>query len=371
MKKTTVLIGIIFFMTIIGCKESTNKLGENEFVLNGELEGIENDSWIYLMLDNKPVDSTKIEDNKFSMNGVTKHPKQYNLLVKNSQNYSRIWLEPGELKFMAKDGEFKDAIIEGSNSQKESEKLWKPIWEYRKRRDSLSKIVINDKINDSLKLSANLELKKVQQNRLKIETEFIKNNPKSYVSAKTLDFYATSLPNKTVSELYRSFSDDLKKSSYGKSINRYLELNKNPQIGDKYVDFSMTNENGEMINLSDFNGKLILLDFWASWCGSCIEEYPALKKAYSEFNENNFEIVGLSQDQSKDRWLKAIEKNELNWVNLWNEKGNNADPYLIYGIDGIPDNFLINEKGIIVARNLRGEKLISKIKEELGNKASR
>jgi hypothetical protein len=97
--------------------------------------------------------------------------------------------------------------------------------------------VTNNKLNDSLKLSANLELKKVQQNKLKIEIEFIKNNPKSYVSAKTLDFYYTSLPNKTVSELYNNFSNDLKKSSFGNSINRYLELNKNSQIGKSYVDF--------------------------------------------------------------------------------------------------------------------------------------
>ncbi len=364
MKKITVLIGIIFFVTIIGYKESTNKVGENEFVLNGELEGIENDSWIYLMLDNKPVDSTKIVDNKFSINGVTEHPKQYNLLVKNSQNYSRIWLESGELKFKAKDGEFKDAIIEGSNSQKESEKLWKPIWEYRKRRDSLSKIVTNDKLNDSLKLSANLELKKVHQNRLKIETEFIKNNPKSYVSAKTLHFYTTSLPNKTVSELYNSFSDDLKKSSYGKSINRYLELNKNPQIGDKYVDFSMTNESGEIIKLSDFEGKLVLLEFWSSNCVPCRKENPNLKKTYARFKDQGFEILAVSLDTKKESWLKAIEKDELPWTQVSDLKRKNTAS-LIYGVNGIPDNFLINPDGIIIDRYLRGEKLNDKLVEIL------
>ncbi|WP_299116453.1 TlpA disulfide reductase family protein [uncultured Winogradskyella sp.] len=365
MKKLTKLIGILLLIIIFGCKQNKNSTIENEFVLIGETEGIEENSWIYLTLDNQTIDSTKIVNNKFSMKGIIEHPKQYNLLVKNSRNYSRIWLEPGNIEFKVKDGEFKDAIINGSTSQKESNKLWKPIWEYRNRRDSLSKIVYDDNINDSLKLNAKTELNKVAQNRLKIESYFIKENPTSYVSAKTLDFYSTSLPYNKVSELYTNLSDDVKKSSYGKSISRFLKLNKNPKIGDKYVDFTMPNENGELTKLSDFEGKLILLDFWASWCSPCIKEYPALRKAYSKFNKDGFEIVSVSEDQTKEIWLKSIEKNELNWVNLWQDNGGKADPYLIYGINGIPDNFLINEKGIIVARNLRGEKLIETIESNL------
>ncbi|WP_019037454.1 TlpA disulfide reductase family protein [Psychroflexus tropicus] len=364
MKRTT-LIGILSFVTLCGCNENKKAVGDNEFVLKGELEGIENESWIYLMLNEKIEDSTKIENGEFSMKGYIEHPKEYNLMVKNSQNYSRLWLESGEIMFQAKDGEFDAATISGSDSQKESEKLWKPIWEYRKKRDSLSKIVYNDEIKDSLKIIAKPELKKVMQNRLKIEREFIRNNPQSFVSASTLDLYSTSFSNKTVTELYNNFDENVKNSVYGKSIKRFLELYKNPQIGDPYIDFSMTNENDELVKLSDFDGKLILLDFWASWCRPCIEEYPALKKAYSSFKEDGFEIVSISQDQTKKRWLKSIEENELNWVNLWEEEGRKADPYLIYGISGIPDNFLIDKNGIIVARNLRGENLIQKVKEVL------
>jgi len=371
MKKLTKLIGIIIFVIIFGCKENKDSIPNNEFNLIGELEGIENDSWIYLMLDNKPVDSTKIENNKFSINGVTEHPKQYDLFVKNSRNYSRIWIEPGNIYFKAKNGEFKDAIVSGSESHKEKERLWKPIWEYRKHRDSIRKILNNNELNDSLKSVAKLEQKKIEEDWLKAEKDFIKNNPESYVSAATLDFYTKTFSKKTVLEFYNNFNEDIKNSSYGKSINRFLEINKNPQIGEKYVDFSMPNENGEIIKLSDYEGKLILLDFWASWCGPCIKEYPALRKAYSKFNEDGFEIVSISEDQTKETWLKSIEKNELNWVNLWQDNGGKADPYLIYGINGIPDNFLIDEKGIIIARDLRGEKLIetieSNIKKPAGN----
>lgn len=371
MNKTKIFIGIIFFATIFGCSKNKNPISDNEFALKGEIEGIENDSWIYIMLDNQIIDSTKIMDNKFIIKGIVEHPKEYNLLVKNSQNYTRIWLESGEIKFKAKDGEFKDAIIEGSNSQKEREKLWAAIWEYRKRRDSLSQIIADNKLSESLKLNARLELKKVNQNRLKIEREFINDNPNSYVSANTLDFYCTSLPNKTVSELYNNLSENVKSSSYGKSVKKFLDLNKNPQIGDKYVDFSMTNEKGKLIKLSDFEGKLLLLDFWASYCGPCIAEYPALREAYSKFNKDGFEIVSISEDQTKESWLKAIENNEMNWINLWQKDGNKAAPYLIYGINGIPDNFLIDKNGIIVARNLRGKNLISEIQKNLENKASR
>lgn len=368
MNKLIRLIGIIILATFFGCKENKDSMPNNEYTLIGKLEGIENGTWINLMLDNKTIDSTKISDNSFSFKGNLDHPKEFSLFIKDSRNYAPIWLEAKTITFKAKNGEFNKAEITGSKTQNEQEILSSSVKDYRNRRDSLTTIYRDPNVSDSLKKEASKELQKIYDSHLLIEQDFIKNNTKSYVSASLVDFYSTTFGRTKTTELYNTLSDSLKSSSYGRNINRYLNLNKNLKTGDKYVDFSMTNENGEMINLSDFDGKLILLDFWASWCGPCIEEYPALKKAYSEFNENNFEIIGLSQDQSKDKWLKAIEKNELNWVNLWNEKGNNADPYLIYGINGIPDNFLINEKGIIVARNLRGEKLISKIKEELENK---
>lgn len=371
MNKLTTLIGIIIFATIFGCKENENSIPNNEFTLIGELEGIENGTWVNLILNDKTIDSTQISNKSFSFKGNLDHPKDFSLYIKDNRNYARIWLEPKTINFKAKNGEFSKAEITGSNTQNEQEILSSSLKNYRNRRDSLTAIYRNPKVSDSLKKVASEELQIIYDSHTLIEQDFIKNNPKSYVSAYLVDFFSTTFGKTKTTELFDILSDSLKSSSYGKNINRYLNLNKNLKIGDKYVDFSMTNENDELIALSDFEGKLFLLDFWASWCGPCIEEYPALKKAYSKFNKDGFEIISISEDQTKERWLKAIEKNGLNWVNLWNENGNNADPYLIYGINGIPDNFLIDENGIIIARNLRGENLILEIESNLENKASR
>lgn len=365
MKQKTKFFALIIFLIIFGCAEKQKEVFNDTYFLNGELEEIENGTWIYLLLNDKVIDSAQVLQNKFSMTGKLEQPKKFNLYIKNTNNYTRIWLEPKKIGFRAKNGEFNKATITGSKSQIESENLWEPIWKYRKKRDSLITIISNDKIDDNLKKTAIIELKKVNKNHLKIEKDFINNNPNSYVSAANLDFYTTSFSKEIVSKLYNNFSEQIKNSTYGLSIHKFLELNRDINIGDTYVDFSMTNENKEFIKLSDFEGKLILLDFWASYCGPCIAEYPALKEAYWKFKDNGFEIISVSEDQTREDWIKAIEKNGLNWVNLWEENGNKADPFLIYGINGIPDNFLINKNGIIIARNLRGEKLIATIKKNL------
>ena len=205
----------------------------------------------------------------------------------------------------------------------------------------------------------------LQDKETKTYQNFIKTNPNSLVSAHALNIYATTWGKEKSSELYESFSDVLKASEYAKNIKQFIDLNKEIQIGDTFVDFELNDPNETPKKLSSLRRKVTLLEFWASWCGPCRAENPNLVKTYEKYNPKGFEIFAVSLDNNKKGWLDAIKKDNLNWIQTSDLNGDRNKAALIYGVSGIPDNFLIDENGIIVARNLRGEELNEKLSELL------
>ncbi|WP_082794000.1 peroxiredoxin family protein [Roseivirga seohaensis] len=125
------------------------------------------------------------------------------------------------------------------------------------------------------------------------------------------------------------------------------------------------NVDGQTIQLSELKGKYTLIEFWASWCGPCRAFNPELVELY---NDQGFEILGVSLDSNKEKWEKAIEKDGLTWPNVSDLKGDNNEAAMIYGVRDIPDNFLIDENGIIIDRFIRGEKLQMRLKQLFNEK---
>lgn len=136
------------------------------------------------------------------------------------------------------------------------------------------------------------------------------------------------------------------------------------EIGDIAPEISLQNPNGETITLSSLRGKMVLIDFWASWCGPCRRENPVKSQAYQQYKNssfidgNGFTILGVSLDRSESAWKNAIDQYEMNWHHVSDLKHWNCAPAREYGVTGIPANFLVDKDGIIVAKNLRGENLL-------------
>ena len=138
-------------------------------------------------------------------------------------------------------------------------------------------------------------------------------------------------------------------------------------IGKIVPNFSAPNPQGELIELNKIKGKVTIIDFWASWCKPCRVENPNLVKLYNEYHPKGLEIISVSLDREaqKDFWIKAIEKDQLNWYNISNLKFWQEPIAKLYGVNSIPATFIIDENGILIAKKLRGAQLDQKIKELL------
>lgn len=205
---------------------------------------------------------------------------------------------------------------------------------------------------------------------------FIETNPNTTVSALALGWSSRSLSQ---SDFETEMNNLTKKFPTNKIL---AEMKKNydaqkaqaaqmqQQQGDTWVnkqapDFSLPDANGKNISLASFKGKYLLVDFWASWCSPCRMENPNVVKAYSEFKDKNFAILGVSLDKEKDPWQQAILEDKLAWTQVSDLKYWNSKAVDIFKISGIPFNILIDPQGKIIAQELRGDALESKLKEVL------
>ncbi len=149
------------------------------------------------------------------------------------------------------------------------------------------------------------------------------------------------------------------------SLTAQISKAKNMRIGGEAPEIAEKSPEGEVVKLSDFRGKYVLIDFWASWCGPCRKENPNVVKVYNKYKSKGFEILGVSLDNSKDRWVSAIEKDQLTWQHVSDLKKWGSPIAKSYGVSSIPYTVLLDKEGKILAKNLRGPMLEAKLSELL------
>jgi len=230
--------------------------------------------------------------------------------------------------------------------------------EYKKARNSGDQ----KKMKDLEAMLKELPLKERQYN-----LDYVKAHPGSHLSPyilRNVMYYSLQLEELT--SLVSSLDKSLDRSVYVTDLRERIAVLEKVAVGRKYTDIILPGQDGKPFKLSDHvGGKIILLDFWASWCGPCRAENPNVVGLYRDYHPKGFDIVGVSLDNGKSQWLEAIKKDNLTWHHMSDLKGWNSAGAALYGVTSIPHTVLIDRDGVIIAKNLRGEQLRAKLSQLL------
>ncbi len=201
----------------------------------------------------------------------------------------------------------------------------------------------------------------MQASRRKKIVEFALANPNSYFAMYSLSEANYLAKPEVILSVFNKMSEALRLSYNGQSLYKMLSADKVTALGATAPNFTQKDVDGKPVSLSDYKGKYVLVEFWASWCAPCRAESPNLLKQYAAYKDKGFEILGVSVDSDKAKWLEAIKKDGLTWTQVSDLKGWESDARKVYGISGVPANFLVSPDGKIVGAHLTGEKLNQKL----------
>lgn len=364
MKIKSLVLGLIT-VAMFSCNKQT-------FNVNIDLQNAEGKK-VYLqkVVDNEIVvlDSTVIQNNKAIFVVNSENPAtRYSIKIDGVRYPIGFFSENQNVSIAGDLNDNRNIIADGSNAQQllneynvENKKFNNQFNELRQQ----YKTAAQNNDEAAIERIEN-EYNKVENNQNNYQTLFLTKNSNSFVAAYVLYSNRYNYELNELEDFVNNFNIK-EENDYSKLLDEYIAILQRVDVGQPYLDFTQETPEGDMLSLSELVGKskLLLIDFWASWCGPCRAENPNVVEVYKEYHEKGFDVLGVSLDMEKDKWIKAIEDDGLIWHNISDLKYWNNEAAKSYGISSIPSNLLLDENGTIIAKNLRGEDLRSKVEEIL------
>lgn len=359
----------ILLLTLIIASCSTTEKKQEGYVVTGTVtKPVE--SYVFLQKKEKGVltnvDSIIPQEQKFSFTGEIGFPEVYYINIPATKSLIPFFLEPSDINIKVDVENIDNSTIKGSETQNDYEEYLNSLKTYdHKIREAYSLYRRADDFGEADKVDF---YDSVIDASFDEKTQYIKNfvleNNDKVISPHIAFRNSYQFELDELEEMSENFSESLKPSVDLALLNEYIDILQRVDIGQPYVTFTMQDTTGIYVPVSSFIGDdYVLIDFWASWCGPCREENPYLVSVYEEFSDEDFEIVGVSLDTSKEKWIQAIENDGLIWPQISDLKGWDNSAARLYGVRSIPANVLLDKDGYIIDKNLRGDDLRKKLEQ--------
>ena len=350
----------IWFVVASGCSQNP------DLVINGSIDTLEPTKIIRYVPDTnnqpRPYDTVVSQKGEFSFKIIVDVPALNFIMVEGQSGNFPFISEKGELKMNIETQNLTNSKVVGTLSNDDLFAFKEKSNEFGVGLNSLT-----TQINEARQFNDNLLVEELQKQYLQLQEEIkayevslVKEKTNSYLAALMLD---RMLNTKTMAPLqakpiFSNYTSRIKNTALGKAIEEKLNAPVSPtSIGNQAPNFTAPSPDGTLIELSQRLRKITILDFWASWCRPCRVENPNLVRTYNKLKNKGLHIVSVSLDRDKKRWVQAIQDDGLNWDHVSNLQYWRDPVAQLYKVSSIPATFILDESGVIIAKNLRGPQL--------------
>ncbi len=381
---------VVLFALVVLSIASCSKVKKGEFLITGTAKGIADGKSVILQTQDAAgmmmvaVDTVKVKDGKFEFKGKINEPTMYSLSFPDLNGGFPVIVENDEIKVEVVKDSISNSKISGTYNNDEFQKFNDEARKIQKKMmafqtKNMEAFNLAQQQKDTATVNKLIKQNNDIQKGLKdMMVKYPDTHPKSFISALiALEMFRD--PNfdvKKIRKLYNSFDESIKNTKTAKKIKDQLDAidkAKNApkpkpvavNVGQIAPDFSAKTPQGVTVSLKESLGKVTVIDFWASWCGPCRKENPAVVALYNEFHAKGLNIIGVSLDKDAAKWKEAIAKDKLTWTQISNLQEWKDPIALQYKVEQIPTTYLLDETGKIIAKDLRGAELKAKIMELL------